>query len=131
MDLAELNSRVANLLRLGTILAVDLPRARCKVQSGRLETGWLRWATARAGTTRTWEGLIGTSPDTSCAEMQDEARSTPGSGCTSKVKSMGEPSTTTLRLLPSESAAALSATAYSPAPMMTSLFFTAVAFIEI
>ena len=55
MDLAELNSRVANLLRLGTILAVDLPRARCKVQSGRLETGWLRWATARAGTTRTWD----------------------------------------------------------------------------
>ncbi len=87
-------------------------------------------ATSGNGATRTWEGLMGTSPDTNCAEMQEEARSTPGSGCTSKVRSMGEPSTTTLRLLPSESAAALSATAYKPAPMMTSLFFTAVAFIE-
>ena len=55
MDLAELNRRLADLIRFGTILAVDLPRVRCKVKSGRLETGWLRWATARAGTTRTWD----------------------------------------------------------------------------
>ena len=53
MDTAELSQRLENLLRLGTILAVDLPRARCKVQSGALQTRWLRWQTLRAGTKRT------------------------------------------------------------------------------
>ena len=55
MDTAELSRLLENLIRIGTILAVDLPRARCKVQSGALQTRWLRWQTLRAGTTRTWD----------------------------------------------------------------------------
>jgi phage baseplate assembly protein V len=46
--------RLDNLIRLGTIAAVDHESARCRVQTGGNLTGWLPWVTQRAGTTRTW-----------------------------------------------------------------------------
>lgn len=55
MDLVELSRLLENLIRVGTILAVDHDAERCRVQSGHLETDWLRWLALRAGKTRTWE----------------------------------------------------------------------------
>lgn len=52
---AELNRRLDNLLRLGTIAEVDHPSARVRVKSGDILTGWLPWITPRAGTTRAWD----------------------------------------------------------------------------
>lgn len=51
---ADLARRLDNLIRLGTIAAVDHARALCRVTSGGLLTDWLPWAERRAGTTRTW-----------------------------------------------------------------------------
>lgn len=55
MDAAELSRRLENLIRLGTISAVDHASALCRVRSGGLETGWLPWFERRAGQTRTWD----------------------------------------------------------------------------
>ncbi|MEW6166060.1 MAG: phage baseplate assembly protein V [Pseudomonadota bacterium] len=55
MDTAELSRLLANLVRLGTIAAVDHARALCRVESGGLLTGWLPWVERRAGATRTWD----------------------------------------------------------------------------
>lgn len=54
MDLVELSRLVENLLRIGTIHSVDHAAVRCRVQTGKLVTDWLRWHTPRAGETRTW-----------------------------------------------------------------------------
>ncbi len=54
MTSAEHNRQLANLIRLGTIAAVDHAAPRCRVLSGNLLTAWLPWITPRAGTTRTW-----------------------------------------------------------------------------
>lgn len=55
-DTAHLDTlrRLDNLVRLGTIAAVDHDAARCRVQTGGNLTGWLPWLAQRAGTTRTW-----------------------------------------------------------------------------
>lgn len=50
----------AQLVRLGTVSAVDLAAARCRVRYGdpdsedEAETGWIRWLAPRAGTLRIW-----------------------------------------------------------------------------
>ncbi len=44
-----------NLLRFGTIAAVDHQRAQCRVKTGELTTDWLNWVTLAAGNTRTWQ----------------------------------------------------------------------------
>lgn len=54
MDTVELQRLVNNLIRLGTVAQVDHARARVRVQSGELLTGWLLWLEDRAGTTRSW-----------------------------------------------------------------------------
>lgn len=54
MDTVELQRLLHNLIRLGTIAQVDHARARVRVQSGELLTGWLLWLESRAGTTRSW-----------------------------------------------------------------------------
>lgn len=51
---AELARRLDNLVRLGTVAAVDHGNARCRVQLGALLTQWLPWHSIRAGNTRTW-----------------------------------------------------------------------------
>lgn len=54
MDLVELSRRLENLIRFGTIHSVDHAGKKCRVQSGRLVTQWLRWFESRAGETTTW-----------------------------------------------------------------------------
>lgn len=54
-DLATITRLLENLIRLGSVAEVDHTGARVKVQSGRLLTGWLPWATLRAGDDREWD----------------------------------------------------------------------------
>ncbi|MEQ1974974.1 MULTISPECIES: phage baseplate assembly protein V [unclassified Xenorhabdus] len=50
----ELLRRLRNLIRIGTVTRVDTARGICRVETGHLETDWLNWLTARAGSARTW-----------------------------------------------------------------------------
>lgn len=52
--LAELDRRLACIVRLGVVAALDADSARVRVASGGITTDWLPWVTARAGATRTW-----------------------------------------------------------------------------
>lgn len=49
MGLPDIERRVANMIRIGRISAVDLPNKSVRVQSGNLESAWLRWPAGRAG----------------------------------------------------------------------------------
>ncbi len=53
-SLIDLLRRLENLLRPGTIHAVDHASARVRVASGGLLTDWLPWFERRAGNVRTW-----------------------------------------------------------------------------
>lgn len=50
----ELQRLIENLVRAGTISAVDLAANKCRVKSGGLETNWLKWFARRAGDVRHW-----------------------------------------------------------------------------
>lgn len=52
--LADLARRLENVIRLGTIAAVDHDAARCTVATGKLTTAPLPWIAARAGDAATW-----------------------------------------------------------------------------
>lgn len=52
--LAELERRLNNLVRYGTVAEADYASARVRVKSGELLTGWLPWLTHRASNDRTW-----------------------------------------------------------------------------
>ena len=61
--LADLRRRIDNLLRVGTVAAVDLARARVQVHYGvgtpedaalEARTEWIPWLTTRAGADRAW-----------------------------------------------------------------------------
>ena len=58
--LDEIERRLANVVRLGTVASVDADRARVRVRYDRgadgapVLTGWLPWLTHRAGAARTW-----------------------------------------------------------------------------
>lgn len=54
-NFAELLRLIHNLIRLGTIDQVDHQAVRVRVKSGENLTGWLRWMSFRAGTTRDWD----------------------------------------------------------------------------
>ncbi|WP_256813964.1 MULTISPECIES: phage baseplate assembly protein V [unclassified Serratia (in: enterobacteria)] len=43
-----------NLIRIGTVNAVDLERGLCRVDTGGNLTDWLNWMTCRAGRARMW-----------------------------------------------------------------------------
>lgn len=51
---AELNRLLGNLLRVGTVTQIRKKPARVRVNTGDLDTGWLRWSAARAGAFRIW-----------------------------------------------------------------------------
>lgn len=51
---ADLNRRIENIVRFGTIAEVDFTNAKAKVKSGGITTDWLPWLTVRAGNVRTW-----------------------------------------------------------------------------
>jgi phage baseplate assembly protein V len=55
MDTAALSRLLANMIRVGTVAAVDHAAARCRVASGELLSDWLPWLEHRAGATRTWD----------------------------------------------------------------------------
>lgn len=53
-DLATLTRLLENLIRFGTIHAVQMKPPRVQVKTGNLTTGWLPWLAVRAGTTKEW-----------------------------------------------------------------------------
>lgn len=56
LALPELERRVANGVRMGAVVAVDLPNARVRVKSGEIETAWLPWCAGRANSgKRNWD----------------------------------------------------------------------------
>lgn len=56
-DLAELERRLANLFKVGTVISVDTAAARACVDIDGMITGPLPWITTRAGTNKTWSAL--------------------------------------------------------------------------
>lgn len=56
--MGELDRRLANILRVGTVTQVDAAKGLARVDLGELETDWLPWQTSRAGGDRYW-----TTPD--------------------------------------------------------------------
>lgn len=50
----ELNRLLLNLIRKGTVIAVDHAAEKCRVATGDLETNWIRWISLAAGTTLDW-----------------------------------------------------------------------------
>lgn len=80
--IADHARRLENLIRSGTISAIDYGKAgssppRVRVKSGGLETDWLPWGALRAGKTRKWSpptlgeqvGLIAPDGDTTKAML--------------------------------------------------------------
>lgn len=54
-DLAALSRLIENLIRYGTIAAVQMKPPRVKVKTGTLTTAWLPWLTLRAGKDKEWD----------------------------------------------------------------------------
>lgn len=54
LDVVDLARRLSNLLRPGTVEAIDHAAARVRIRTGEVITDWLPWLTPRAGTTATW-----------------------------------------------------------------------------
>ena len=53
-DMTEAERRISNVALMGQVVALDTARARVRVQAGPITTGWLPFATLRAGPDRTW-----------------------------------------------------------------------------
>lgn len=53
-DMTEAERRLSNVVLMGRVVALDVSRARVKVEAGLIATGWLPFATLRAGPDRTW-----------------------------------------------------------------------------
>ncbi|RBL67893.1 phage baseplate assembly protein V [Pseudomonas sp. MWU13-2625] len=54
-DFADLNRRLESLLREGTVIEVDHGARRVRVESGGLQTDWIRWLAQRTGDSITWD----------------------------------------------------------------------------
>ncbi|MER4320164.1 phage baseplate assembly protein V [Klebsiella pneumoniae] len=54
MDIAELIRLLENIGRTGTVTEIDEENWLVRVQSGGLETTWLRWNAQRAGAFKVW-----------------------------------------------------------------------------
>ena len=52
--IAEILRLLRNLIRIGTVAAVNLDDGLCRVDTGDNTTDWLHWLTARAGRSRSW-----------------------------------------------------------------------------
>lgn len=52
--IAELNRRLANIIRIGLVKEVDYEKARVRVKVGEFITDWLPWITTRAGEDISW-----------------------------------------------------------------------------
>jgi phage baseplate assembly protein V len=53
-DVTELDRRLSNLIRFGTVQEADYANARVRVKAGDILTGWLPWLTRRAGGDIIW-----------------------------------------------------------------------------
>lgn len=53
-QLSEILRLLRNLIRIGTVSAVNLDDGLCRVDTGNNTTDWLHWLTARAGRSRSW-----------------------------------------------------------------------------
>jgi phage baseplate assembly protein V len=53
-QIAEIQRLLRNLIRIGTVSAVNLDDGLCRVDTGKNTTNWLHWLSARAGKTRSW-----------------------------------------------------------------------------
>ncbi|MGK6329134.1 phage baseplate assembly protein V [Erwinia sp. DT-104] len=53
-QIPEILRLLRNLIRIGTVSAVNLDDGLCRVDTGNNTTNWLHWLTARAGRTRSW-----------------------------------------------------------------------------
>jgi phage baseplate assembly protein V len=53
-QLSEILRLLRNLIRIGTVSAVNLDGGLCRVDTGNNTTDWLHWLSARAGKTRSW-----------------------------------------------------------------------------
>lgn len=51
---SEILRLLRNLIRIGTVSAVNPDDGLCRVDTGNNTTSWLHWLTARAGKTRSW-----------------------------------------------------------------------------
>lgn len=88
---AELIRLLENILRVGVVIAVDEENWRVRVQSGELQTDWLRWNTTRAGAfsiwvppsvgEQVWLGCIGGNPETAViiGSLYSNSHPAPGS----------------------------------------------------
>ncbi|EDT43169.1 phage baseplate assembly protein V [Burkholderia ambifaria] len=54
-DFADLNRRIESLLREGTVIEVDHDARRVRVESGGLQTDWIRWLAQRTGDSIMWD----------------------------------------------------------------------------
>ncbi|MDF7662400.1 phage baseplate assembly protein V [Erwiniaceae bacterium L1_54_6] len=54
LTLPELYRLVMNMIRIGTVIEVDLLMTVARVQTGGLQTDWIRWGADRAGDAVTW-----------------------------------------------------------------------------
>lgn len=55
MSNEELARLLQNIIRVGTILAIDHAAQRVRVKIGRLNTDWRPWIERRAGNSKTWD----------------------------------------------------------------------------
>lgn len=53
-QISEILRLLRNLIRIGTVAAVNLDDGLCRVDTGDNTTDWLHWLTARAGRSRSW-----------------------------------------------------------------------------
>lgn len=53
-QISEILRLLRNLIRIGTVAAVNLDDGVCRVDTGNNTTDWLHWLTARAGRSRSW-----------------------------------------------------------------------------
>ncbi|WP_168400652.1 phage baseplate assembly protein V [Erwinia amylovora] len=91
---AELIRLLENILRVGVIIAVDEETWRVRVQTGALQTDWLRWNTTRAGSFNIWVppsvgeqvllGCMGGNPETAIVIGSLYSSDCPGPGSSLK-----------------------------------------------
>lgn len=53
-NINEILRLLRNLIRIGTVSAVNLDDGLCRVDTGNNTTSWLHWLAARTGRTRSW-----------------------------------------------------------------------------
>lgn len=54
-QIAELARLIENLIRLGTVAAVQIKPPRVRVKTGSITTAWIPWLALRAGTSKDWD----------------------------------------------------------------------------